>query len=123
MDRKIAMIVRCILLVITTYCLIYINGLVGVIDVLQLTEVFWTALVISIAVRRLKKRGILYFMEWTSIIAGIVWAIVNGFLMWSWYHKLEAVMISTSAISFWYGLLLSLFSSLLIMAHIKKRSC
>ena len=71
MDRKIAMIVRCILLVITTYCLIYINGFVGLIDVLQLTEVFWTALVISIAVRRLKKRGILYFMEWTSIIAGI----------------------------------------------------
>lgn len=127
MKRKIAWIARCVLCIIMTFFLISISGLVGLIDFLQFVEVFLTAILISIVIRVFKKRGVAYFMEWTSLIAGMIWSIINLAFMWKRYVALDGMMFSISILSVWYGLLFSIWNSWLISLYKKnkdkKRKC
>lgn len=122
MKRSIAWAVRCIVWAVLSYALIHASGFAGLIDFLQLAEVLLTALGMGLIARAcLKKRGLLYFMEWTSLAAGILWMGLNLLLMWKRYGALEQMMLCVSALSVWDGLLLSLCNSWLIGRHIKKK--
>ena len=121
MKRNIAYIIRSVLLIIMTCFLINANGIAGLIDLLQFLEVFITAAILSIFIRIFKKSGLVYIMEWMSLAAGILWMIMNMLLLRERYTTLEEVMIYISVLSLWYGLIFSIFNSMLITIHIKNK--
>jgi hypothetical protein len=104
-----------------TCFLINANGIAGLIDLLQFLEVFITAAILSIFIRIFKKSGLVYIMEWMSLAAGILWMIMNMLLLRERYTTLEEVMIYISVLSLWYGLIFSIFNSMLITIHIKNK--
>ena len=102
--------------------LIYENGLVSVIDGLQLFEVLTTAFVLSVIKRGISrhKQGLCAIMETTSIISGVVWTILNLLFMFFSYKRLEKIMLDISLISFVYGVIFSILNTFLIKIY--KRS-
>lgn len=121
MKRNAALTARCILFLSLLYFLIDRNGIAGLIDFLQFTEVVLTSVILSLAVRAFHKRGLSYLMEWTALSAGILWTVIQLFLMQNRYGALEGMMLPVSMLSFWYGLMLSIGNSLLIRHHLKQK--
>jgi len=103
------------------FFIISINGLVGLIDFLQFGEVFLTMIIISIVISLFRKRGLCYSMEWASLIAGTIWTVLNLVFIWKKYDMLQITVFGLSALSFWYGLLFSICSSLLIKLYVKNK--
>ncbi len=121
MKRNAALAARCILFLSLLYFLIDRNGIAGLIDFLQFTEVVLTSVLLSLAIRAFHKRGLSYLMEWTALSAGILWTVIQLFLMQNRYGALEGMMLPVSMLSFWYGLMLSIGNSLLIRHHLKQK--
>ncbi len=121
MKSKLFWFGRLIVWFLITYILIDTSGLAGFIDALQFVEVFLTSIIFGILLRCINKRGLSEGMEYTSLIAGILWTLINLFVMWRRYHTLEQVMILISTLSIWYGLLFSIGSSLLLRIHNKNK--
>lgn len=117
-------LIRCAITISIFFYLLFENGLAGLIDVLQFTEVILTSfgLCIMIRITSKHKQGLCYMMEGISIISGITWMVINVLFLLLQYKYLKKIMIDISVLSLTYGLILSIANSVMIKVYRKRES-